>query len=100
MKTVNIVLSSLLFVLSCGKKPEITVSSLTKNQQIYVEQKLAQGVVLKPSDEIPDKQLTPPENRCDSFIQNLPKDFIHDYIEVPEDPSGPDGAKIKVFYYG
>jgi len=102
MKTnyIFIPISIVLLVSACGKHPDIQVQTLTKNQQQYVQDQLNQGVVLKPTDTIPDTKPLPPANRCDSFIQSLPSDFIHDFIEVPEDITKPDGIKIKVFYYG
>lgn len=58
------------------------------------------GVHVKslPGDQTAQKRIA--DESCQKFKDKLPKDYIQDTIEVPEDPATPDGRKINVFYYG
>lgn len=62
-----------------------------------VQQHLANGVVLSPSQVATADTLPDP---CETFRKTIPSDWQQGHLEVPEDPTSPDGIKIKVFYYG
>ena len=37
---------------------------------------------------------------CKEFIANLPANYFHDWMTVPENPFDPSSPQINVFYYG
>jgi pimeloyl-ACP methyl ester carboxylesterase len=70
---------------------EIKVTKLSAGQSSAVLTNLALGKVLVDS---------PEESECKDFRSKLPSNYFQDEITVPENWDQPQGAQIKVFYYG
>lgn len=95
-------LCAFVFVTSCTDKKTSTtyqVTSLSTEQKLAIRSLAQAGIFLGPGDEIPS-QLPSKEERCAERIAALPKDYIHGWLEVPENPADVEGRKISVFYYG
>lgn len=99
----SLIIVFFIIISGCGnheKTNTIYVSSLTKNVQKQVDQNLLNGVIPSPHD-ISSENMTIVTDACNNFkTKTIPSNWFQDTIEVPEDPTLPDGPKIKVFYYG
>ena len=83
---------SALFLLSCSAHDKTIYFQPVRTEQTRaVQQSLLSGKMPEASTLSGD---------CQSFIEALPKDYFHDFIEVPEDWSRNDSPQLKIFYYG
>lgn len=39
------------------------------------------------------------QDTCPQFIASLPQNYVHDWVNVPEEPGNPNSPTLKVFYY-
>lgn len=101
IRSTNITTAALLFTLAltaCGKK-STEVQSHSPELQKQIGQNLENGRLPR-ADEVANGAVPAAANACEKFRARIPKDFIQDFIQVPEDPANPSGQKIKVFYFG
>jgi len=75
------------------------VTPLSATTRAAVDQNLKNGILPSPAD-VANEKVAQTADACLKFKAKIPSDWIQDLIEVPEDPSNPDGQKINVFYYG
>ena len=53
-----------------------------------------------PTPGSPVEQQSSTEKECKNFIASLPSGVMHDFIEVPEDPTDLRSPRLKIFFYG
>jgi pimeloyl-ACP methyl ester carboxylesterase len=105
MKNIFIVLG--LFLSACSQNVT-KIEPLSPHQRSQVMTSLifgrsldsVLGSALDSAPKRPEGLTDSDESECQQFIASLPSDYIHDYLNVPENWDDPTGAMIKIFYYG
>lgn len=94
--------ASLFLIASCGgtaphsSSVKVSIPEATRNQ---IQHNLENGVITSPQ-QVKTNTVVSSLDECSRFKQKLPKDWIQNTLEVPEDPANPNGTKIHIFYYG
>lgn len=84
----------------CSRSSEIvTVPKLPRATQERINHHITNESIPSWRDIIGNQVPAAPE-KCESFMTSIPPLWSFGTIEVPEDPSDPDGRKVSVFYYG
>jgi pimeloyl-ACP methyl ester carboxylesterase len=76
-----------------------TVQKLSVKTESQISQNLLNERLPGP-DEVASDAVPSALDACTRLKSSLPEDWFQRYLQVPEDPSLPDGRKIKIFYYG
>ena len=98
-KSVFVGLSLFLIFSGCTNSKEVRVKSLSEVQRDILRSQAQVGQFLNPGEEVPQTAPTK-EERCKDRIAALPQDYIHGWLEVPENPADQSSPKINMFYYG
>lgn len=83
---------------SCS--PNVTqVQTLSAETEFRIAQNLRNGRIPSPEEVTSDNVGQAPDI-CEVFKSSLPRSWFQNTIQVPENPSQPNGRKINIFYYG
>lgn len=96
---VSLLTATLLISCTSPQSENPSFEKIDRETRSLLKQQLISGNGLGPNEKW-DQKLTTTEEVCRDFRAQLPKDWIQDFVVVPEDLKEPFGRQIKVFYYG